>query len=134
MPKILLVEDDEDSYDMLMGRIEHKGYEVDLATTGEESLDMVGEANYDLILMDIRLPGFDGYEATHRIRERSDGDRYVPIIAITAYALEEDREKALAAGCDDYHAKPVHFSKLIEQMETLLGEEKAAPGQEAERE
>lgn len=119
MPKILLVEDDEDSYDMLTDRLEHKGYEVALATTGEEALDMVGAEDYDLILMDIRLPGFDGYEATGRIRERSDGAA-VPVIALTAHALDEDREKALKAGCDDYHAKPVHFTKLLEQMDDLL--------------
>jgi CheY-like chemotaxis protein len=126
MPKILLVEDDEDSYDMLIERLEHRGYDTDLATTGEESLDMATGTAYDLILMDIRLPGFDGYEATDRIRERSEGGADVPIIAITAYALEEDREKALAAGCDDYHAKPVHFSKLLDQIETLLGETEEA--------
>ena len=119
MPKILLVEDDEDSYDMLTGRLEHKGYDVDLAKTGGEALDMAGAEQYDLILMDIRLPDLDGYEATGRIRENTGG-RGVPIIAITAHALEEDREKALEAGCDDYHAKPVHFSKLLEQMEALL--------------
>ena len=128
MPKILLVEDDEDSYDMLTDRLEHKGYEVALATTGEEALEMADDASYDLILMDIRLPGFDGYEATERIRERSDGDRRIPVIALTAHALEEDREKALEAGCDDYHAKPVHFSKLLKQMESLLDEH--APAEE----
>ena len=120
MHKILLVEDDENSYDMLMDRLEHRGYEVSLATTGEEALDTVEREAFSLILMDIRLPGFDGYEATQRIRERSGDGAAVPIIALTAHALEEDRGKALSAGCDDYHAKPVHFSKLLEQMEALL--------------
>ena len=129
MATILLVEDDEDSYDMLTGRLEHKGYSVDLATTGKDALEMAGETPYDLILMDIRLPDFDGYEATDRIRTRADNGAEVPVIAITAYALEEHREKALEAGCDDYHAKPVHFSKLIEQIEALLGE--AQSGEEA---
>jgi DNA-binding response OmpR family regulator len=119
MATILLVEDDKNSYDMLTGRLEHKGYDVDLATTGEEATDMAGEGEYDLILMDIRLPGFDGYEATGRIREQSSNPD-VPVIALTAHALEEDREKALEAGCNDYHAKPVHFTKLLEQMEALL--------------
>ena len=129
MATILLVEDDEDSYDMLTGRLEHKGYSVDLATTGEDALEMAGETPYDLILMDIRLPDFDGYEATDRIRARADNGAEVPVIAITAYALEEDREKALEAGCDDYHAKPVHFSKLIEQIEALLGEAQVPAGE-----
>jgi len=122
MPKkILLVEDEEYSYDLLRDRLRNKDYDVELATTGEQAIASAEADVPDLILMDIRLPGQNGYETTRAVR-RLDGGRGadVPIIALTAHALEEDREKAITAGCDDYHAKPVHFSKLLEQMETLL--------------
>ena len=121
MPGILLVEDDRQNYDMLRRRLERQGHDVRLATDGEEAVEKADVEIPDLILMDIRLPKQNGYEATRAIR-RFEGGRGadVPIIAITAHALEEDREKALEAGCDDYHAKPVHFNKLLEQIETLL--------------
>lgn len=119
MPTVLLVEDDQQNYEMLMRRLQRRSYDVTLATDGEEAVEQAAEKRPDLILMDIRLPKQDGYEATRQIRRLSNrGD--VPIIALTAHALNEDRDKALSAGCDDYHAKPVHFKKLLEQMEALL--------------
>ena len=120
MHQILLVEDDENSYDMLIDRLQRRNYDMTLAQTGEKALELVGEQTFDLVLMDIRLPGFDGYETTRRIRERSANGETLPIIAITAQSMKEDRDKALAAGCDDYHAKPIHLSKLLGQMERLL--------------
>lgn len=122
MAKILLVEDDEDNYDMLTRRLEGEGYAVALAVNGEEAVDMAASEHPDLILMDINLPGLDGYEATRQIRTFPEADG-VPIIALTAHALTEDRNKALQAGCDDYHAKPVFFKKLLEQMRKLLERE-----------
>lgn len=122
MSKILLVEDDEDNYDMLTRRLERKGYDTLLAVDGEEGVAMARAERPDLILMDIMLPGVDGYEATRQIREAGAHGSSVPIIALTAHALSEDREKALNAGCDGYHAKPVFFKELVQKMETLLGD------------
>jgi CheY-like chemotaxis protein len=120
VPKILLVEDDEDNYDMLTRRLERQDYATALAVDGEEGVALAASERPDLILMDIKLPGVDGYGATQQIREASEYGRDVPIIALTAHALTEDRNSALEAGCDDYHAKPVFFTRLIEQIETLL--------------
>ena len=119
MPQVLLVEDDKQNYDMLLRRLQRKGYDVTLAVDGREAVEQASREHPDLILMDIRLPKQDGYEATRQIRELPDQGS-VPIIALTAHALEEDREKAISAGCDDYHAKPVHFKKLVKQIEALL--------------
>ena len=121
MAKILLVEDNEQNYDMLTRRLQKRGYEVVLAVDGEEAVEKARSEEPDLILMDLKLPEQDGYAATRQIREiPGDGVADVPIIAITAHALTEDEDKALAAGCDDYHAKPVSFSQLVEQMKALL--------------
>ena len=121
MAYVLLVEDDRQNYEMLTRRLKRRGYDVTLATDGKEAVERARSMDPDLILMDIRLPEQDGYEATRAIRRFEDGrGAETPVIALTAHALEEDREKAFTAGCDDYHAKPVHFSKLVEQMEALL--------------
>ncbi|PSQ71479.1 MAG: two-component system response regulator [Bacteroidetes bacterium QH_9_67_14] len=121
MAYVLLVEDDRQNYEMLTRRLQRRGYDVTLATDGKEAVERARSMDPDLILMDIRLPKQDGYEATRAIRRFEDGrGAETPVIALTAHALEEDREKAFTAGCDDYHAKPVHFSKLVEQMEALL--------------
>jgi CheY-like chemotaxis protein len=121
MAYVLLVEDDRQNYEMLTRRLQRRGYDVTLATDGKQAVERARVTKPDLILMDIRLPEQDGYEATRAIRRFEDGrGAETPVIALTAHALEEDREKAFTAGCDDYHAKPVHFSKLVEQMEALL--------------
>jgi CheY-like chemotaxis protein len=121
MAHVLLVEDDRQNYEMLTRRLQRRGYDVTLATDGKQAVERARVTKPDLILMDIRLPEQDGYEATRAIRRFEDGrEAETPVIALTAHALEEDREKAFTAGCDDYHAKPVHFSKLVEQMEALL--------------
>ncbi|PSQ99327.1 MAG: two-component system response regulator [Bacteroidetes bacterium QS_9_68_14] len=121
MAHVLLVEDDQQNYEMLTRRLQRRGYDVTLATDGKRAVERARVTKPDLILMDIRLPEQDGYEATRAIRRFEDGGAAeTPVIALTAHALEEDREKAFTAGCDDYHAKPVHFSKLVEQMEALL--------------
>ena len=117
--KLLLAEDNEDNYVMLTRRLEQRGYEVVLAVNGQQAVDKARRQRPDLILMDIRLPQLDGYEATRQIRTSGAGSD-VPIIALTAHALEEDESKARAAGCDDYHAKPVFFKQLLQQIEALL--------------
>lgn len=121
MVKILLVEDNKENYEMMMRRLRGRGFEVTLAVDGEEAVEKARLEEPDLILMDIRLPGQDGYAATRQIRELSDdGVADVPIIALTAHALTDDKDRALAAGCNDHHAKPVAFDQLVRQMETLL--------------
>jgi len=119
MARILLVEDNEMNRDMLSRRLQRKGYEVALAVDGLQGVEMALNGGYDLILMDMSLPELDGWEATRRVREGQEGKR-VPIIALTAHAMSGDREKAMAAGCDDYDTKPVELDRLLGKIETLL--------------
>lgn len=120
MAKILLVEDNEMNRDMLSRRLQRKGYEVVMAVDGEEGVAMASRDAPDLILMDISLPRMNGYDATRAIKAdtRTQG---VPIIALTAHAMASDREKALAAGCDDYDTKPIELPTLLGKIESLLG-------------
>ena len=122
MPRILLVEDNEMNRDMLSRRLQRKGYEVALAVDGLQGVEMALNGGYDLILMDMSLPELDGWEATRRVREAESGTR-VPIIALTAHAMSGDREKAMAAGCDDYDTKPVELERLLGKIEALLGKQ-----------
>jgi len=122
MPRILLVEDNEMNRDMLSRRLQRKGYEVAMAVTGTDGVAMALEGPYDLILMDMSLPEIDGWEATRRIRE-AEGPSRIPIIALTAHAMSGDREKAMAAGCDDYDTKPVELDRLLGKIESLLGKQ-----------
>jgi two-component system cell cycle response regulator DivK len=119
MARILLVEDNEMNRDMLSRRLQRKGYDVALAVDGLQGVEMALTGGYDLILMDMSLPELDGWEATRRVREAQEGKR-VPIIALTAHAMSGDREKAMAAGCDDYDTKPVELDRLLGKIETLL--------------
>ena len=105
MPKILLVEDNEMNRDMLSRRLVRNGFEVVVAVDGGQAVAMAASENPDLILMDMSLPVMDGLEATRQVKA-APGTRAIPIIALTANALVEDREKALAAGCDDFDTKP----------------------------
>ncbi|HLG05694.1 MAG TPA: response regulator, partial [Gemmatimonadales bacterium] len=105
MPRILLVEDNELNRDMLSRRLQRKGFEVAMAVDGRQGVEMALTGKYDLILMDMSLPEIDGWEATRRVREAPE-TRNVPIIALTAHAMSGDREKAMAAGCNDYDTKP----------------------------
>ena len=120
MPTILLVEDNEMNRDMLSRRLKRKGYDVALAVDGLEGVSMALAGGHDLILMDMSLPELDGWEATRRVRESETGGRHVPIIGLTAHAMSGDREKALAAGCDDYDTKPVELDRLLGKIEALL--------------
>ena len=119
MTKILLVEDNEMNRDMLSRRLEKRGYEVVLAVDGEEGVAKAQSDSPALILMDMSLPGIDGWEATRRIKAAPQSNR-IPVIALTAHALTSDRDQALAAGCDDFDTKPVEFSRLLAKIESLL--------------
>jgi two-component system, cell cycle response regulator DivK len=117
MAKILVVEDNEENWDMISRRLQRRGYLVVRAADGQEAVEMAAHESPDLILMDVSLPVMDGLEATRRIRARA---QTIPIIALTAHAMSGDRDRALQAGCDDYHAKPVELPRLLAQMEALL--------------
>ncbi len=119
MPRILLVEDNEMNRDMLSRRLQRKGYDVVMAVDGQQGLDMAASEAPDLILMDMDLPIVDGWEATRRVKA-GDTTRAIPVIALTAHAMIGDRDKALAAGCDDYDTKPIDFPRLLGKIETLL--------------
>jgi two-component system cell cycle response regulator DivK len=119
MARILLVEDNELNRDMLSRRLIRKGYEVILAQNGQEGLEAAQNHTPDLILMDMSLPVMDGWEATRRLKEVPATSR-IPVVALTAHALSDDREKARRAGCDAYETKPVELTQLIETIERLL--------------
>jgi CheY-like chemotaxis protein len=120
MPKILLVEDNEMNRDMLSRRLVRRGYEVIMAVDGAEGVRMAAAEGPALILMDMSLPGLDGWEATRQLKT-APATRAIPIIALTAHAMSGDREKALAAGCDDFDTKPVDLPRLLAKIEALLG-------------
>jgi CheY-like chemotaxis protein len=119
MPKVLLVEDNEMNRDMLSRRLERKGYEVVIAVDGGQGVAMAQSEAPDLILMDMSLPVMDGWEAT-RVIKSTDGTKDIPVIGLTAHAMSGDREKCLAAGCDEYDTKPVELARLLEKITTLL--------------
>lgn len=119
MPKILLIEDNEMNRDMLSRRLIRRGYEVVLATNGQEGLALARSSCPDLILMDLSLPTLDGWETTRRIKS-SLSTAAIPIIALTAHAMSGDKEQALAAGCDDYDTKPIEFERLLEKIALQL--------------
>src|SRR6185503_14519296 len=119
MTKILLVEDNEMNRDMLSRRLERKGYQIAIAVDGQQGVDMAAADPPALILMDMSLPVLDGWEATRRIRA-DERTKNIPIIALTAHAMQGDEEKAREAGCDDYDTKPVELPRLLGKMEALL--------------
>jgi two-component system, cell cycle response regulator DivK len=123
--KILLVEDHEEIWDFLSRRLKRRGFEVVVAQDGEAGLQMGRAEQPDVILLDMNLPVMDGWTVARHLKAEA-GTARIPIIALTAHALSGDREKALEAGCDDYHPKPVDFSKLLSQIETALGREVTA--------
>lgn len=124
MPKILYVEDNEDNIFMLTRRLKQQGFEVLVARDGEEGVAMAAAEAPDLILMDLGLPVLDGWEATRRLKAGPE-TRAIPVIAISAHAMDGDREKALAAGCDDYDTKPVSLARLLEKIRAALAKEPA---------
>jgi CheY-like chemotaxis protein len=119
MARILLVEDNEMNRDMLSRRLIRNGYDVVVAVNGAEGVAMASSEGPDIILMDMSLPILDGWEATRRVKSALE-TASIPVIALTAHAMEEDKEKALAAGCDDFDTKPVELPRLLEKIQSLL--------------
>ena len=119
MPTILLVEDNELNRDMLSRRLSRKGFDLECAIDGEECMALLASSRPDLILMDINLPGRDGYELTREIKANLD-TASIPVVALTAHAMSGDREKSIAAGCDDYDTKPVDLQRLLGKINALL--------------
>ncbi|EAW37066.1 response regulator [Lyngbya sp. PCC 8106] len=119
MAKILLVEDNEMNLDMLKRRLSRKGYELLIAVDGAQGVELSRSDQPDIILMDMSLPVMDGWQATREIRNYPN-TKHIPVIALTAHAMAGDREKCMAAGCDDYDTKPIEFPRLLEKIETLL--------------
>ena len=119
MIKILLVEDNEMNRDMLSRRLERKGYAIVMALDGQQAVDMASSETPALILMDMSLPIIDGWEATRRIKSNA-ATKGIPIIALTAHAMQGDELKAKEAGCDDFDTKPVELPRLLEKIEAQL--------------
>ena len=119
MAKILLVEDHQEIWDFLSRRLKRRGFEVEVAEDGRQGLERARAEKPDVMLLDMNLPEMDGWTVAKALRA-DEATRGIRIIALTAHAMAGDREKALAAGCDDYHAKPVDFSQLLNQIEGLI--------------
>ena len=119
MPKILLVEDNEMNRDMLSRRLLRNNFEVVMAVNGQEGVDMAKSERPALILMDMSLPVMDGWTATRTIKA-DDSTKAIPVIALTAHAMESDREQALQAGCDDFDTKPIELPRLLGKINALL--------------
>lgn len=120
MPRILLVEDNEVNRDMLSRRLVRAGHEVLLAEDGPAGIARAAADRPDLLLMDIGLPGMDGWEATRRLKQAPD-TASIPVIALTAHALSTDRERSLAVGCADFDTKPVDLPRLLAKIAAALG-------------
>ena len=126
MKRILLVEDNEMNRDAISRLLERRGFSLLLAETGEEGVQLCTETLPDLVLMDLGLPGIDGFEATRRIKG-AEATRHIPVVALTARALTSDRQAAFDAGCDDYDLKPVDLTRLVGKIRQLLEPEEGAP-------
>jgi two-component system, cell cycle response regulator DivK len=116
--KILLVEDNEMNRDMLARRLQRRGFDVVVAVDGVQGIALAEAEAPDAILMDMSLPELDGWEATRRLKQ-APTTRAIPVIALTAHAMSDDRDRALAAGCDDYETKPIELARLIAKIEAL---------------
>jgi two-component system, cell cycle response regulator DivK len=123
MPTLLIVEDDEATRDALTRRLERRGYTVLIAVDGQQAVTIGRSEKPDLILMDLALPGVDGWDATAYLK-MDEVTRHIPIIVLSAHARPNDQQQAFAAGADDFRTKPVHLDELIDRIETLLGRKK----------
>lgn len=119
MAKLLLVEDHEEIWDFLSRRLKRRGFDVVLAFDGRQGVEMARSERPDVILLDMNLPVIDGWTAARELKAAGETTG-IPIIALTAHAMSGDREKTLQAGCDDYHPKPVDFSRLLTQIDTVM--------------
>jgi two-component system cell cycle response regulator DivK len=126
MTKILYIEDNEDNFYMLSNRLRRRGYELIAASDGESGIALAKGEAPALILMDLSLPVMDGWEATRRLKAASE-TRHIPVIALSAHSMAGDREKALAAGCDDFDTKPVDLPRLLEKIAALLARSTTTP-------
>jgi two-component system, cell cycle response regulator DivK len=124
MVKILLVEDNEMNRDMLSRRLTRRGYSVVCALDGQQAVNMAGSEMPTLILMDMSLPVMDGWEATKRIKAATPA---VPIIALTAHAMDGDEQRAREAGCDDFDTKPIDLDRLLGKIQKQLGTRQERP-------
>ncbi|GLH72970.1 two-component system response regulator [Geothrix limicola] len=120
MTTLLLVEDNEMNRDAISRLLERRGFTVLTAVDGEEGIQLCEEKQPDLVLMDLGLPGIDGFEATRRIKANPQTAR-IPVVALTARVLTSDQEAAFAAGCDDYDTKPADLTRLVGKIRALLG-------------
>jgi CheY-like chemotaxis protein len=121
MATVLIVEDNEMNRDMLSRRLERRGFTIRFAVDGAEGVSMATAEIPDLVLMDMSLPVMDGWEATRTLKANPD-TAGIPVIGLTAHAMAGDREKCLAAGCDDYDTKPIELPRLLEKMQAKLGD------------
>jgi CheY-like chemotaxis protein len=119
MTTILLVEDHEEVWEMLSRRLRRQGFDVSIAVDGRQAIETCANEHPDLVLLDMNLPETDGWTVARQLKA-DPRCAEIPIIALTAYAAAEDRAKALQAGCDDYHPKPIDFSRLVSQIEAAL--------------
>jgi len=126
MIKILIVEDNPMNRDMLSRRLQKRGFEVILAEDGQQGVDLATGEKPQLILMDLSLPVLDGWEATRRIKA-NPVTAAIPVIALTAHAMDSDRQKALEAGCDDYDTKPVDIERLVGRINAQLAKTTTPP-------
>ena len=128
--KILYVEDNEDNIYVLKNRLLRAGFAVLVATDGAQGVAMAAAERPDVVIMDLGLPVLDGWEATRRLTAAAE-TAAIPVIALSAHAMSGDREKALAAGCDDFDTKPVELPRLLGKIETLLKSKGVAPPEKA---
>jgi CheY-like chemotaxis protein len=126
MAKILIIEDTENNRVLLARRLKPKGHEIVTAADAETGLPMAASEKPDLILLDVGLPGMDGWTAA-RLLKGDAASRGIPVIALTAHAMMSDREKAVESGCDDYETKPIDFARLFEKIDRLLAARPAGP-------
>ena len=124
MKRILLVEDNEMNREMLSRRLSRRGFEVSTATNGQASIEMAASQQPDLILMDLSLPVVDGWDATRRLKA-NPATRRIPVLALTAHAMDGEREKSLAAGCDEFDTKPIDIDRLLLKIWSLLEKNEA---------
>jgi len=130
MPKLLLVEDNEENRDGLSRHLRRKGFEVLAAGDGQQGVEAAKSGVPDLILMDMSLPVLDGWEATRQLKAAPE-TKHIPVIALTAHAMAGDRDKALQAGCDEYDTKPIDFARLLGKIQALLGGSASPAGGES---
>ncbi len=122
MARILIVEDNDMNRDMLSRRLQWEGHEVITARDGVQGVTLAQAEALDVILMDMSLPRLDGWQASQQLKGAA-ATCMIPIIALTAHAMSGDREKSLAAGCDDYETKPIEFPRLLAKIQALLNKQ-----------